>query len=125
MNRDLSRLKELVNVVLPAAPDDSFSLDAWEYTEDNCNTVYCACGWAAQHRPFKEAGLKVGKGRLVYTSEDGDIWASFDAASEFFDITMSAACYLFDPEEYPEDAQTTKAEVIDRITNFIKDNQNG
>ena len=117
MSKYLSRLKELVEVVLPALPDDSFKLEAWEYTID-CKTVYCACGWAAQYKPFVEAGLKTEEGDLIYITKHG-IWRNFQAASEFFDITLGAASYLFDPDEYPEGASTTKQEVIDRIGFYL------
>lgn len=36
-------------------------------------------------------------------------------------IKMSAARYLFDPDEYPEGALTTKQEVIERINQYLKE----
>lgn len=121
---DLSRLKELVEVVLPAVPDDSFSLEAWVITIADCKTVYCACGWGAQYKPFVEAGLQVISGQLYYTNENNTVSSDYQAASEFFDITLSTVFYLFHPDEYPEGALTSKQEVIERITQYLKENSN-
>jgi hypothetical protein len=58
---------------------------------------------------------------LYYTNENNTVSSDYLAASKFFDITFRTACYLFDPDEYPEGASTTKQKVIDRITQYLKE----
>ena len=146
MNRDLSRLKELVNVVLPAAPDESFNLRKWRHRySTECATVYCACGWAAMHPPFREAGLRLLRAQIVYAEddyggaqlvyveddhtpqlvhvEDDKVQKSgYDAAATFFNIGRELACYFFNPTEYESGSATTKQQVIDRIKQYLVKN---
>jgi hypothetical protein len=127
MTKDLSRLKELVEVVLPAVPEDSFSLEFWAKIKD-CRTVYCACGWAAEYQPFKEAGLSLTlieqlthTFELVYQENKNTKYTGYKAASKFFNIPLSQAFNFFDPDSYSKGTYTTKAEVIERITSYLKE----
>ena len=126
MNRDLSRLKELVDVVLPAALDSSFDLRKWRHTyKFECKTVFCACGWAAMHLPFQKAGLRLLEEndgvQLVYETEEVEE-SGYDAAATFFNIDMELACYFFNPTEYESGSATTKQQVIDRIKQYLVKN---
>ena len=128
MARDLSRLRELVEVVLPATPDDEFNLQRWRHHfKFECKTVFCACGWAAQQKLFREAGLRLIEeedgAQLVYETEEVEE-TGYEAAATFFNIDMSDALHLFCPGQYETDRKTTKQQVIDRISQYLKENSN-
>lgn len=111
--------------------DSRFDLSTWAGTDDifwegnpdlSCGTSACAMGWATTIPEFQELGLHLrkygGMGRLAYT-QGAVTFEHFEAASMFLGITLSEAEYLFSPEEYPENEQTTRLEVIDRIDDFL------
>lgn len=97
----------------------------------SCGTSACAMGLAAISGEFQAEGLgfEYMGGTRNYTiiptlTENGVARGSgFLAAAHLFGITLGAAEYLFDPENYdecPVGAEGEK-EVADRITAFLAD----
>lgn len=109
--------------------DERFNLATWVGNDDvpwegmddlSCGTTACAMGWATTIPEFKELGLRLernsfsGQGYLVFGEKK-----HFSAAAEFLDITEKEAEYLFNPDKYPEEDDTTRLEVCERIEAFV------
>jgi len=118
MERDLSRLAELVDVVLPQIKDEEFDLTAYK-----CGTVACAVGHACFHPPFQEAGLALSYydvGYTPYPMFQGS--TGVKAVKEFFNLTEKEVDRLFFPDTYPDQVKTTKGEVMQRIRKLLATN---
>ena len=132
MNKGLSRLQELVELVLPKVSEENFSLQTWQNVDSKGIFTCCACGWAAHHVPFISEGLTLqeagewsySKYKFVYRTKQ-DFYSGFTAVCMFFSLNLKDANYLFVTSSYPLGSQTTKAEVIERITDYIRENLNG
>lgn len=122
MPRDLSRLAELVDVVLPQVKDEEFDLEVWK-GEGACGTVACAIGHACSHLAFQKAGLA-----LSYYSEGYTPYPMFEsktgieAVKKFFNLTEKEVFYLFLPYSYSLKGKTTKEVVMERIKEFLSTN---
>jgi len=97
---------------------------ARQLAEVNCGTTACALGWGATIPAFRRAGLSLVvnieskyertlygiykkstdlsmlNGSVNYEAPDGSVYDGFEAGSEFFGLTGSESCYLFDPYSY-------------------------
>lgn len=128
MPRDLSRLAELVDVVLPQVKDAEFDLKVWK-GEGACGTVACAIGHACSHLPFQKAGLALSyysEGYTPYPMFEGK--TGIEAVKKFFNLTEVEVCYLFLPHCYSLRVKTTKEVVMSkevvmgRIREFLSTN---
>jgi len=126
MERDLSRLAELVDVVLPQIKDEEFDLTVYK-----CGTVACAVGHACFHPPFQEAGLALSYydvGYTPYPMVQGSTGVMFQgstgvgAVMKFFNLTEEEVDRLFFPHTYPDQVKTTKGEVMQRIRELLATN---
>ncbi len=129
MHKD--RLITLRNHLLNNVQDSKFYLEYWIGNNDtpwdgemnlSCGTTACAMGHAALIPEFQALGLSLKRvsrngGTVTY-----DGMTQFSAVACFLDISIREADYLFNPEDYLNDARTTRMEVIDRIDYFL---QNG
>lgn len=119
MKRDLTRLAELVNEVLPNVPDEQFNIHVW-YKKEGDKAIGCPVGWASFHPSFIKAGLLLkltACGKAYYPEYK---WKyGFKAVCELFNLTREEAQHLFDEEFYKLQEHTTKQEVISRIKEFL------
>ena len=119
MKRDLSRLAELVNEVLPNIPDEQFNIHVW-YKKEGNKAIGCPVGWASFHPSFIEAGLLIkltASGNAYYPKYK---WKyGFAAVCELFNLTREEADHLFNADFYRLKGRTTKQEVISRIKEFL------
>lgn len=119
MKRDLSRLEELVDVVLPQVRDEEFNLQVWKGERD-CGTVACAAGHACSHPPFQSAGLNISY-KYPYPEFEGN--TGIDAVMEFFNLTEKEARYMFLPHSYScVIGECAKEAVMERIREFVSTN---
>jgi len=93
-----------------------------------CGAAACAFGYACEIPEFKAAGLEIMATRI---NGDGSNFvepvfeqrSGFGAAEEFFGISRADAEFLFDPEEYQEDAKyddgITPLHVVERIDELL------
>jgi len=121
----------------------AFNMGSW-IEREACGTVACAFGYAALDPLMQAAGLSLRVylggdvlGNTIHTIEEynerlkgntglrctpcfaGSM--DYEAAAEFYDITKSAAAYLFDPDSYPNRSwKITPGDVIDRVQRVIK-----
>lgn len=72
-----------------------FYMGVWK-RDDSCNTVACAIGY---HCTVNTTGLKLKKTGDKYHPFYKNS-SSFSAISEYFEISLSDAVWLFDPESY-------------------------
>lgn len=124
MKRDLSRLAELVDVVLPQVKDEEFDLEVWK-GEGACGTVACAVGHACSHLPFQKAGLTLSywfpKGYTPYPRFEGK--TGIEAIKDFFNLTEKEVHYLFLPHSYKcVIGGCAKEVVMERIREFLSTN---
>lgn len=119
MKRDLRRLTELVNVVLPQVKDEEFNLFSWK-SESNCGTVACAVGHACLHPPFQKAGLSLSFYEIPYPIYNGVTGTS--AVAQFFNLSAVEVEDLFFVQSYPNRKDTTKQEVMQRIKEMLATN---
>lgn len=122
MKRDLSRLAELVDVVLPQIKDEEFDLTVYK-GEGHCGTVACAVGHACFHPPFQKAGLALSYYDVGYTPYPmfGG-YTGIEAVEKFFNLTEDEVESIFFPHSYPDQNDTTKAEVMQRIRKLLATN---
>ena len=119
------RLTRLADFLESDVKDDVFDMGTWG-RETPCGTVACAFGWAAHIPEFERAGLKKRSYRSLTTGvEHFDIYfgpvCGILAASDFFEISVEQACYLFNDMEYPDsDTCTPVHVVVERIREFVK-----
>ena len=124
-----SHLRRLAFHLRNNVRDEVFNLATWVGNDDvpwegkddlSCGTSACAMGWATTIPEFKEMGL-----RLEQTTRNGQGFIAFgefkhfEAAAKFMDITLKEAEYLFNPDQYPDDEDTSRLQVCDRIENFV------
>lgn len=128
---NIERMTRLRNYLRDNVRDEKFNLGTWVGTvtkpwkglqDLSCGTVACAMGHAASIPEFQAAGLSLKptyegsvRGTLVYNGLE-----DFDAAVAFLDIPMSVAVMLFDPESYEDGSHTSRDEVVDNITEYLK-----
>lgn len=123
------RLRRLAFYLRNDIKDEVFNLATWVGNDDvpwegkddlSCGTSACAMGWATTIPEFKQLGLHLerfspsGQGFLVFGEAK-----HFEAAAQFMDISLKEAEYLFDPAKYPEEDDTSRLEVVERIEDFI------
>lgn len=124
MERDLSRLAELVDVVLPQIKDEEFDLTVYKGEgRGHCGTVACAVGHACFHPPFQKAGLALSYydvGYTPYPMFQGS--TGVGAVMKFFNLTEEEVDRLFFPHTYPDQVKTTKGEVMQRIRELLATN---
>jgi hypothetical protein len=111
------RLEELITV-LRTVPHENLNMNFWgiNYT---CGFAGCALGHAAIHPPFMELGLE-----LYFDSEESSEvrykgHANYEAACEFFGITVDDALFIFDPAQYDRLAPSA-VEVIGHIREVVE-----
>jgi hypothetical protein len=117
---NVERLQQLRRVV-NAAPDDRFHMAAW-CDRSTCGTTYCAAGWAAVDRWFRENTsideiFSVNaKGFVTVESED-----VFGDLAQLFGLTNESAFNLFGLVPLSDDPHlVTKAMVIANIDALIE-----
>lgn len=99
------------------------------YSNKGCGTVACILGWAANDKWFKDKGLRIEKGKVVFGRGANKV-SDFTAAQKFFGIDYSLAESIFSNEgfRYKSENPFTRIDV-DQITpkmaakhlrNFIK-----
>lgn len=134
------RLRRLARFLREEVPRDRFDMRYWCDAKPDvpvgtadvtvCETTACAFGWATAVPEFKTAGLhlkvtSVTNGVVYLANPRGADYPSFDAAAKFFDISYTAADWLFDPDEYEIDRDdeewgpVTVDDVADRIDELI------
>ena len=95
-----------------------FAMDTWGYQND-CGTVTCAMGWAAQDPTFQAEGLSSYAPKYfepVFDNKDG-----IEAAAAFFGLHCSEAGNLFFPEEYPgPEHAITPSDVAKRVRRLLE-----
>lgn len=122
---------------LKTIPKALFDLDTWKTERKlpgikSCSTTACACGYACDIKSFQRAGLRLSKYaydsfckkqdyilRLGKTKLQG-----FEAAAEFFKISVIDAEYLFNPDRYSQyfsetGVKTTPKQVARRIEQYV------
>lgn len=107
--------------------DDDGVFSRWlfqpgESVEVNCNTAACAWGLAAISGAFKREGVgyKVACCGVLSPTFKGK--EDFDAAVKFFAISVSAAGFLFEPDQYPRAKRRgaiAERYVAKRIRDFV------
>ncbi len=113
------KLRKLANFLETHVKPDWFDLDSFAtrgFTKKECGSTACALGWATVCFPKSGLSLVEGEDNWMQFRFDHNSVSDFDfgAATNFFNITMSMALCLFDPEEY-ESAHSDKKEVIERL----------
>lgn len=127
----MHRLTVLRNYLRDKVPADRFNLSTWVGTNSapwkgaddlSCGTVACAVGWGTTIPEFQKAGLKLVRrdpdDGVVGAIRYGDV-SSFHAVSKFFDISPEQVNYLFYARYYMEGTETSKDEVVSRISSFL------
>ena len=115
--RDLNRLAELLDVVLPQVKDEEFNINVWK-GKRVCGTVACAVGHACFHPPFQKAGLRLS----YYDVAMFQGYRGIYAVIKFFNLTEKEVKGLFMPQSYPDLKSTSKKEVKERIKELLETN---
>lgn len=123
------RLRKLSFHLRNEVRDEVFHLATWVGNDEvpwgglddlSCGTTACAMGWATTIPEFKQLGLGLvqtshnGQGSLVFGE-----FKHFEAAAKFLDISEKEAEFLFNPDKYPDQEDTTRLAVCNRIDQFI------
>lgn len=131
----LARLRRLRDVI-SRVPPERFDIGTW--WQNDCQSIGCACGWAAQEPWFQVRGLSVQKFKnqatskmsyeLVYQAPNGRVHTDYEASAEFFGLNGEDNQYLFSPSEYhpfryddegdPEE-YCERNDLLDRLTDMI------
>ncbi len=106
------RLQHLITILENLTPDQ---LDMSMWTNE-CGTVCCAAGWAAQDMWFNSLGLRLDDEDVPVIEGVENPWASLRI---FFDIDRDDANHIFDPAEYFRNP--TPAVVIARIREVLNE----
>lgn len=119
--------QRLLDVITAIQNRDSVVFNMSTWASMNCQTSACAIGCYCLANP--EAELK-----LNHTFTDGEVkyfrpsykqFAWYGACAAYFQIELSQARYLFDPNYYHSQFcffKPSVEDVISRIEKFIKDN---
>lgn len=131
---NIERLTRLRNFLRDNVKDERFNLATWAGNDKiewgglrdlSCGTTACAMGWATTIPEFQALGLKLVRqpdtisGEFYPPTIEFEGETHFHAAARFCGISDSEAEYLFNPSSYGDEDQTTKDEVVERITDFI------
>lgn len=92
---NIERLQRLCGI-LEKVPPENFEMDCWR---GRCGTEACAVGWACLDKDFNKEGLHLDNvatagNAPVFCPEFGP-FNGWDAVTEFFQLTMREALYLF------------------------------
>lgn len=131
MNRE--RMTILRDHLRDNVKDEKFNLATWAGNDNcpwagkqdlSCGTTACAMGHAVTIPSFQELGLRLEPFQSKYATQFGRIAFDgkfdFDAAAAFMDISLEEAEYLFDPGQYPNDEDTSRLEVVGRLTEVLE-----
>lgn len=117
------RLEKMIEM-LHDIPKARFDMANW--VGNDCGTVACAIGHAAQHPWFRKQGLhlsppKLGEFIPLYKRRE-----NWEAVTAFFDIKDEDAEYLFDGWSYAScmRGKPGPAEVIARIRELLENGDN-
>ena len=114
---NVDRMNELADLIY-TIPYEKLDMRRWI---NECGTVCCALGWAAQHEPFVKQGLQI-KGKdetLGLFGVPAYLYLTgYQAAMMFFRIDLPTAEYLFSPDAY-FDSPSPK-EVAERIREVVQ-----
>lgn len=132
---NIERLEHMI-VILNKINSANFNLGNWGKinpeknlsikAQQECGTVCCAIGWALMSPKFQKEGLKTSKYFSFFVGQNaiapvfgkdshGYQYEGWDAVSMFFKIKRKTASFLFDEASYLSGADTTPAQVIERI----------
>lgn len=102
----VGRLNHLITV-LRTVSSDRFNMNSWR-----CGTSACAAGWATKDPLFKAQGFRysIRNCDITYHSSVG-----IKACSEFFQIPIHHALYLFSPLSYAHGRRLPPLDVIAHI----------
>ena len=149
---NLERLQHQIEILQKVAlAEKKFDMSQWlDVGPHGCGSSACAFGYACLDPYFQAQGLRLefahrypnedaGEARRITITSVADFnlvrnrqgrfdpvfggFSSFDAAAEFYDITVSAASFLFDPDTYTGPSRygaITPEDVIERIKTVIE-----
>lgn len=104
------RLKDMLDVLRAPLPGE-FRIGTWEYVTD-CGFAGCAVGNYCKARP--DSGLT-----LIRRQPRFGQFSNWEAVEKFFGVSLEQATWLFEGWQYPDELETTVAEVADRVEAFI------
>lgn len=117
----VERMNVLLDMLKNHVKEEEFDLSAW-FVQNNCGTVACVIGHAANYPYFQNLGLFIymdkylKKGYPILKIKDEKFLLFWSAVTTLFNIPLHEAHYLFFDFEY--DNPTLK-NVIMRIEDFI------
>ena len=100
----------------------NFNIDRW-FDKNKCRTVACAMGWACTIPSLKAEGLFLNSLEMPQFNRSG----GFQAAEEFFGLTVGEALLLFSSQGYGDECNEnwvgpTASEVAHKIYNHLAKN---
>ena len=145
---NLERLQHQIDILRGVADTAKlFDMGQWlDVNTHGCGMAACAFGYACLDPAFQAEGLRlefaprdrpVDGERIITIANVTDFkkirripgcfdpvfggYSSFEAAAEFYDITLNAALYLFDPDTYDiRESNITPEDVIERVNMVIE-----
>ena len=119
---DIQRLRHLMGIIEKTS-ESTFDMSDW-VVRNECGTVCCALGWAAQDPEFIKQGLTLTNSRPGYDTKPvyGDC-SGYAAAQEFFDISVRDSYQLFSGptiEELKESGMSEKEYFLTSLDIFIE-----
>lgn len=95
---ELRRLAKLIQT-----SQTPYNHDRWVTYDNHCRTAACLGGYAAQHEPFRQLGLRlyeVGQAtEKKYAEPKFQNQVGFGALASFFDLYYDQAVYVFGNDE--------------------------
>ncbi len=122
---NLNRLQHL-NDILVEVNKKRKKFDMGVFVQMNeCGTAACAFGYCALDPKFKRQGLKLVPDECDYGDGYLDVQykgkVKFEAATEFFDITVEEAEYLFGPLAYALESEHIRPPMVrKRVVELMK-----
>ncbi len=121
---------ETLKAFLKKLDPPQFDIKTWKRKwVHGCEMAACAGGWACEIEEFEQAGL-----HRVHTHPAYNGRVSYNALSDFFDLSTDATKFVFDPSAYPNERNEDNGEwhvdaplsvVIDRIQALLDDDALG
>lgn len=124
------RIATLRDYLRDEVKDARFNLATWVGCESapwrgmqdlSCGTTACAMGWAATIPSFQALGLHL---KVMFSNSKFGVIAydgtdHFQAAAKFMDLSSDDAEFLFNYKMYPDEVETTRLQVVNRLTDFL------
>ena len=118
----IDRLQRTIDALINEVPDDKFDMSVVAtvgFPGGECGSAACVMGWLPKIFPDDGWAYEPIDNRCTGVTFDEHL-GSFDSAAAFFGISGRAAVYLFEPNHYPNPKQVAKADVIERMQEFIE-----